>query len=82
LNSLKNLIDAGVSAHPAVMISFSTEENVKVLGKRINELVPGLAGQIEIEELILYPHVVQRLKKHGASIDKSHDPSNVPKELV
>jgi len=82
LASLKNLIDAGVSAHPAVIVSFSTEENIKAFGNRLNNLVPGLTGQIEVEELILYPHVVKRLKKHGLSFEKGHDPDNVPKELV
>jgi len=65
LKSLQNLMDAGVSCHPSVMSSFSSEKNFQKLLKRIKQIDPKLVGEVEIEELILYPHVVKRLKKYG-----------------
>lgn len=82
LDALRNLIDAGVSVHPAVMVSFSTEESISSLLTRLEDIEPGLARHMEVEELILYPHVVKRLKKHGVSFGVAHEPDNVPKKLI
>jgi uncharacterized Fe-S cluster-containing radical SAM superfamily protein len=82
LDAVKNLLEAGISVHPAVMISFSTEDNIKSFLSRLESIEPGLSNQMEIEELILYPHVVKRLKKQGVDIDGGHDPNRVPKKLI
>ncbi len=82
LSALKNLLDFGVSCHPAVMVSFSSEESLRDLNGRLMEIDKGLASELEIEELILYPHVTKRLKKLGIEFGKSHDPRRVPDRLV
>ncbi len=65
LAALKNLVKAGVSANPAVMISFSTKEAIDRLYGVIWKIDPRLHSDIEREEVILYPHVQARLEKCG-----------------
>lgn len=66
LDALRNLRNAGVSCHPAVMSSMSNMNDLLQLKERFGSIHPSLAQDIEIEELILYPHVERRLS--GASI--------------
>jgi uncharacterized Fe-S cluster-containing radical SAM superfamily protein len=54
LRALEYLFDAGVSCNPAVM---------KGLRRRIFATMPSLMEEFEEEELILYPHVLNRLKE-------------------
>ena len=68
LDALANLKDSGVSCHPAVMVSFSSKENFADLSDRLDEIDPSLFQELEIEELITYPHVTKRLKKAGFSV--------------
>ena len=68
LDALSNLKDADVSCHPAVMVSFSSKENFAKLSDRLDEIDQSLFQQLEIEELITYPHVTKRLRKAGFSI--------------
>lgn len=65
LKALENLLDYNVSFHPALMISFSSKENVSRLIERLAEIDSRLPGLLEPEYVILYPHVVERLKKTG-----------------
>ena len=65
LRSLEKLVEADVSCHPSIMVSFSPRENLDSLIKRLGRISPELAREVEIEELILYPYVVSRIKKHG-----------------
>lgn len=65
LNALKNLVGAGVSCNPAVMSSFSTEENVKKLIQRLSEMDRNLPSLLEDEIVILYPKVVKQLDRVG-----------------
>jgi len=69
-------MDAGVSCHPSVMSSFSSEKNFQKLLKRIERIDPKLVEEVEIEELILYPHVVKRLKKHGLEYSAAYKSKN------
>lgn len=82
LNSLKNLLKAGVSCHPSIMTSFSTEESLKELMIRLAEIDEKLVEEAEIEELILYPHVVERLKKYGLKYRVAHAPDKVPPDQI
>ncbi len=82
LDALSNLKDAGVSYHPAVMVSFSSKENFVALSDRLDDIDESLFKHLEIEELITYPHVMRRLKKAGFSPKVAHHPDNVPDELV
>jgi len=64
LNSLKNLLDAGVSCHPAIMLSFSSKENILRLVDELKKIDSRLVARLEEEYVILYPHVVKLLKKN------------------
>ncbi len=82
LRALKNLIDMNVKCHPAVMISFSHQNNFKELVKRIEKIDSKLANNIEIEELILYGKVAERLKKYNLKPITSYQPDKIPNELI
>jgi len=82
LDALTNLRDAGVSCHPAVMSSFSTEGGICQLRDRISEIEQKLASDLELEELIRYPRVERRLQKFHLKPSVSHDPRHVPERLV
>lgn len=82
LRSLEKLTKAGVKCHPSVMVSFSNEENLRNLEQRLVRIHPDLAERMEIEELILYPHVLQRIQKYGLKHVSGYEPNKVPKEQV
>ena len=82
LRSLKNLIEAGVKCHPSVMVSFSEEESLENLKQELRQIDSDLAEQLEIEELILYPHVVRRIQKYGLRHTSGYEPNKVPREQV
>ena len=63
LKALENLLDYGVDCHPAVMLSFSTKDNFKKLIGRLMEIDKSLVNNLEEEYVILYPHVIKRLKE-------------------
>ena len=65
LQSLETLIEAGVSCHPSIMASFSPRRNLDALIMRLESINWQVAKETEIEELIPYPHVVNRIQKHG-----------------
>jgi uncharacterized Fe-S cluster-containing radical SAM superfamily protein len=82
LSSLERLTEAGVKCHPSVMMSFSNDGGLENLKERLRQIDPDFAEQVEIEELILYPHVVQRIQKFGLRHTTGHKPDRVPKEQV
>ncbi|MEW5936923.1 MAG: radical SAM protein [Candidatus Thermoplasmatota archaeon] len=82
LKGLEHLIAEGVRCHPSVMVSFSDRRAFERLRQRLAVISPKLAHEIEIEELILYPLVVRRLKRLGITYHKGHEPDNVPSVLV
>lgn len=82
LKSLQKLVEANVSCHPSIMASFSPKKNLEALIERIRLISPDLARTAEIEELILYPHVVKRIKKHGLKYRVAHTPERVPPEQI
>jgi uncharacterized Fe-S cluster-containing radical SAM superfamily protein len=66
LAALENLVRFNVSAHPAVMVSFSTPENIKAFNKRLSQIHENFED-FELEELVLYPTVEERLLKADLS---------------
>lgn len=82
IQALKNLLDYGVSCHPAVMLSFSSRENVKKLIDRLMEVDPVLVQEFEEEYVFMYPHVVDRLRRSGITPRISYSPSSIPEELI
>jgi uncharacterized Fe-S cluster-containing radical SAM superfamily protein len=82
LLSLERLSKEGISCHPAMMTSFSSKEHVKKLTQNLKQACPDLAEELEIEELILYPHVLKRIKRYGLTFASAHEPSKVPSEQI
>jgi uncharacterized Fe-S cluster-containing radical SAM superfamily protein len=62
LKALENLVRSKVRCQPACMISFSPPENIRSLRKRLKAVRPDFED-FEAEELILYPHIEERLRK-------------------
>jgi len=82
LKSLENLLDAGVSCHPAVMLSFSGKEGLKRILERLKEIDPILCEEFEEEYVFLYTHVVKRLKTSGITPLIAFSPKNIPEDLI
>lgn len=82
LESLRNLMDAGVSCHPAVMLSFSPKKNLEGLKHRLRQISPFLADEVEEEYIFLYPSVVERLSKAGIRPRIAYRPNKIPNELI
>ncbi len=81
LKALENLVRHGVKTHPACMISFSTQENIKALRRRLKTIHPAFED-FEVEELILYPHVEERLKRLNITYYTAYRPDNIPPEQI
>jgi uncharacterized Fe-S cluster-containing radical SAM superfamily protein len=82
LRALEHLFDSGVSCNPAVMTSFSSPKTLERLRRRIFVMTPPLMEEFEEEELILYPHVVDRLNRFNLSYRTAFRPGSVPPETV
>jgi uncharacterized Fe-S cluster-containing radical SAM superfamily protein len=82
VKSLEVLLHTGIACHPSVMSSFSTEDSFNALIRRLKNIDPRLSQSTEVEELILYPHVVKRLKKHGLAYSVGHEPDQVPPDQI
>jgi uncharacterized Fe-S cluster-containing radical SAM superfamily protein len=63
LMALRNLLEAGVSFNPAVMLSFSDPHSYKKLKQVLRQIHKSLPQYIEEEYVILYPPVIARLKE-------------------
>jgi uncharacterized Fe-S cluster-containing radical SAM superfamily protein len=64
LKAFEYLLEEGVDCFPAVMVNFSSQEEIKKLIQKLKEIRPDFAN-FEEEELILYPFVVDHLQKAG-----------------
>jgi uncharacterized Fe-S cluster-containing radical SAM superfamily protein len=82
LKSLEKLIEAGVSCHPSIMASFSSRKNLDALTKMLGNVGSELAREVEVEELILYPHVINRIQRHGLKYYSAYTPERVPPEQI
>ena len=77
----ENLMKYKVNDQPACIISFSPAENVRALRKRPKALNPAFEG-FEVEELILYPRVGERLRRLKVSYIIGYRPENIPAEQI
>ncbi|MFQ6127535.1 MAG: radical SAM protein [Thermoplasmata archaeon] len=82
LNALSNLMQAGVSCHPSIMSSFSDEDEFSRLRDRLASIHPSFPRDLEIEELILYPHVKRRLKGASVRLSKNRGVNCAPEDLA
>jgi len=81
LRAMENLVRHGVNCHPACMTSFSLPENIRALRSRLKTIHTDFED-FETEEIILYPHVEERLKKLGFAYCTAHSPDNIPPEQI
>lgn len=81
IQALENLVRSNVTAHPAVMVSFSDPQNIKALRTRLGGIDKGFED-FEVEEVVLYGKVEERLKKAGLGYDTAHEPTRIPPRQV
>jgi len=77
LDALKNLLDYGVSCHPAVMASFSSQQSLLQLSERLKEISRDLVENLEIEYVILYPNVRRKISKHRLKYYRAYTPEGL-----
>ncbi len=77
LAALEHLNRYGANVHPACMINFSPPENIANLRKRLKGINPAFED-FEVEELILYPSVEERLKKLKVNYVTGYRPQSIP----
>ena len=84
--ALENLLDKGFEPgrefYVAAMLSFSPEENIRLFLKRIAEIHPVLAEEIDEEYVILYPHVIDLLKKNKLKPYIAYKPNGIPEFMI
>ena len=81
IGALENLARFNVTTHPAVMVSFSSPEDIKTLRKRLRDIHDDFEG-FEVEELVLYGTVEERLMSAGLSYNTAYEPTCIPPEQV
>jgi uncharacterized Fe-S cluster-containing radical SAM superfamily protein len=81
LKALENLTRYRVKVHPACMVSFSPPERIQVLKKRLKTIKPSFAD-FEVEELILYPAIEERLKNLKVHYLTGYEPDRIPVEQI
>lgn len=81
LKALENLAQYKVKSHPSCMVSFSPPENIEALRKRLKTIHPDFED-FEVEKLILYPHVEERLKRLNIPYFTAYKPNSIPPEQI
>ncbi len=64
MNALRNLINAGVSVHPAI-IDLTPVSGLAKLTEKLADIDEKLAVGLEYERFVPSPRVIERMKKHG-----------------
>lgn len=86
LEAIRLLIEAGLApcreVYPAAMLGFSTEESARRLEETLREIHRDLPRCIDVEYVILYPHVVKLMKSRGLAPTKAVTPSGVPAFMI
>jgi len=81
LAALAHLDRAGVAVHPAVMVSFSSDAAIEALRTRLAAIAARFAD-FEVEELVLYGDVADRLAAAQIPYRTAYSPRAVPPEQV
>ncbi len=81
LKAVENLYRADVEVQPAAMVSFSSSEGIETLRKRLEQIAPALSD-IEVEEVVLYGNVEERLRKANLGCSVAYTPRNIPPEQI
>ena len=72
LQALKLLNKYKIPCHASVIIDFCSKHDVQILLQELQKINSQLINQLELESLLLYPHVIKGLKRIGFKI-KSND---------
>jgi len=81
LKALEYLVKHRVKVKPACMISLSPPEKISAFRKRL-KAIKHTFEDFEVEELILYPSIVKRLRKMKVDYRTGHRPDRIPAEQV
>ena len=86
LDAIRHLVKSGMKpcrdVYPAAMLGFSTDENIKKLEKALADIRPVLPQCIDVEYVILYPHVVKLMKTRGLTPIRAVRPDEVPAFMI
>ena len=86
LKALENLVEAGLEpgerVYAAVMLSFSSPEAYAALKERLASIHPALAEEIDEEYVILYPHVVELMRRRGLRPLRAYRPDKIPAFMI
>ncbi len=63
--ALTHLIEAGVSCNACLMASFSDDEGIGRVKRKLIGIHPGILKSLEIEKITMFPKVAQRLSNKG-----------------
>ena len=61
---IKSLLKYGISFNVCVVASFSNENGIKTVKRKMFEILPGILKSLEIEKIKSFPKVKERLKKY------------------
>lgn len=64
------------------MLSFTNEENIQHLKRKLIEIDEILIRKFEEEYVFEYPHVIERLRRAGLKPKISYNPKCIPEELI
>ena len=82
MENLRTLLNYHVNFNVAVMLSFSSDKSVALLKARMTNIAPSILDNLEEEYVILYPHVMRKLRKAGIKPTIAYTPGGVPKKLI
>ena len=63
--ALAHLIEAGVSCNACLMASFSDDEGISRVQRKLMNVHPGILKSLEIERITMFPKVAERLAEKG-----------------
>ncbi|WP_440059765.1 radical SAM protein [Thermogladius sp. 4427co] len=84
--ALENLLNAGLRPgedfYPAVMLSFSDQAGYTRFKSQLAKIHPKLVDSIDEEYVILYPHVVELLKRNNLKPKVAYRPDGIPDFMI
>ena len=86
IRAIEKLVEHGMrlgeQVYPAVMLSFSTREEIERFLERLRQIHPVLVESLDPEYVILYPHVRKLLEKYGLKPTVAYTPDNIPQFMI
>lgn len=86
LGALRNLVEAGLrpcsEVYPAAMLGFTPEGGERGLARELAKIDARLVECVDVEYVILYPHVHELLKSRGLKPLRAVTPEGVPEFMV